>query len=146
MSEMTYFYNTLKEIYFCLDDGDRRFLSQYNLSVPRFFTLKYIGEQPGISPTELSVLMLSTKSNITRLIKGMESEGLVKRRPHTKDRRTICLYLTERGKSLVDEVSTRHASFNQERFSVLNDDLHALLDDLQEVKVVLEDQLGGLKI
>ena len=33
-------YTTLKEIYFSLDNGDRRLLEGYNLSVPRFYLLK----------------------------------------------------------------------------------------------------------
>ncbi len=135
-------YTTFKDIYFYLDDGDRRFFSQYNLTVPRFFTLKHIGEQPGISPTQLSALMLSDKSNITRLIRGMEAEGLLARHPHPTDGRTICLHLTETGAGLLKEVASRHVLYNQERFSSLSGDLSAFLDELVEVKGVLENQLA----
>jgi len=136
-------YTTFKEIYFYLDDGDRRFLSQYNLTVPRFYTLKHIGEQPGISPTQLSTLMLTDKSNITRLIRGMEAEGLVVRFPHATDGRTICLHLTDPGVELLSEVAARHALYNQQRFSFLSADQSAFLDELLGVKGVLENQLGG---
>ena len=140
MDEMK-IYNTLKEIYFYLDDGDRRFLGQYNLSVPRFFSLKHIREHPGISPTELSVRMLTDKSNITRMIRGLEADDLVIRKPNATDGRAICLYLTTSGQALLDEVSARHTSFNRDRFSDFSQDQMDLLAGLGAVSDLLADQL-----
>ncbi len=90
--------------------------------------------------------MLSDKSKITCLIQGIEAGGLVTRRPHPTDGRTICLYLTATGESLLDEVSTRHTSLNNQRWSFLSADLSELLERLQVVKVVLENQLDGNRI
>jgi DNA-binding MarR family transcriptional regulator len=114
-------YERLKEIFFLLDDGDRRLLAQYNLSLPRFYALFHLGDQPGLSVSELSDLMFCDKSNITRLIKGMEAEDLVCKRPHETDGRALRLFLTPEGQAVRDEVVEAHAAQNQRRFdSCLN--------------------------
>jgi DNA-binding MarR family transcriptional regulator len=140
---MTILYNKLKEIYLVLDDGDRQFLSRYNLTVPRFFVLKHIGENPGITMTKLSTLMLSDKSNITRLITGLEDEGLVERRRTDNDRRKICLHLTSAGESIFNASTQAHGVFNEQRFSSLNKKMEDLVDDLDRVKNKLSNHLSS---
>jgi hypothetical protein len=61
--------------------------------------------------------MFCDKSNITRLVRAMEEEGLVSRRPHESDGRSLRLFLTERGAILRNRVLTAHAGLNQERFA-----------------------------
>ena len=134
-------YNTLKEIYFSLDNGDRHLLEGYRLSVPRFYLLKHIADHPGMTLTQLSGLMLTDKSNITRLIKSVEAEGLVTRQQHESDGRALSLNLTEAGHRLLAAAYTAHANFTHERFAPLQAHATALLADLQKVKQVLDSQL-----
>jgi len=134
-------YNVLKEIYFCLDNGDRRVMDAYNLSVPRYYALKNIGENPGISLTHLSDLMLSDKSNITRLVKSIEDDGLVTRKPREGDRRSMSLYLTKRGQELLQKASAAHQAFIRDRFSEASVDIPLLLEQLSTLKRNLEQQL-----
>lgn len=134
-------YNTFKEIYFSLDNGDRRLLEGYKLSVPRFYLLKHISANPGITLTQLSGLMLTDKSNITRLIQSIEAEGLVTRQQHESDGRALSLNLTEAGHRLLAEAFTAHANFTHERFAPLQEQANTLLADLQHVKQVLDSQL-----
>ena len=117
MVNTTLLYNQLKDVFFLLDDGDRRLLERYGLTIPRFYTLYHISEQPGISPGRLSDLMLCDKSNITRLIKGLENDQLVERIPHESDGRTQRLYLTPAGQSLCQESQIAHQHFNHKRFN-----------------------------
>lgn len=142
--DMSAFYDTLKEIYLHLDDGDRRFLGQFRLTVPRFFLLRHINENPGISPTQLSALMLNDKSNITRLLRGVEDEGLVKRRPDQHDRRTIQLYLTRKGEGILSEAQGAHAAFNRHRFSQVRAELEQVSEVLSEIRSALEAQLAQM--
>ncbi|GAB4580835.1 MAG: hypothetical protein Fur0022_35780 [Anaerolineales bacterium] len=136
-------YTTLKEIYFSLDNGDRRLLEGYNLSVPRFYLLKHISENPGITLTQLSTLMLTDKSNITRLIKGVEAEGLVSKLQHETDGRALSLYITETGQRLLSAASTAHANFTQERFAPVHQHVNSLLAELIQVKQILDAQLDS---
>jgi len=109
-------YERLKEIFLLLDDGDRRLLARYNLSLPRFYALFHLGEKPGLSVSELSDLMFCDKSNITRLIKGMEAEELVCKRPHESDGRALRLFLTPQGAAIRDEAVEAHKAQNTRRF------------------------------
>lgn len=45
--------------------------------------------------------MFCDKSNITRLVRALEDEGIVCRRPHESDGRALRLYLTDQGGSFV---------------------------------------------
>lgn len=109
-------YTLLKEVFLLMEDGDRRLFSIYQLSQARFYALYHLGEHPGISSRELSDLMLCDKSNITRLIKGMESEQLVHREPHESDGRTLRLFLTSKGRQLRQQAITAHQRYNSDRF------------------------------
>ncbi|HNB53584.1 MAG TPA: MarR family transcriptional regulator [Anaerolineales bacterium] len=136
-------YTTLKEIYFSLDNGDRRLLEGYKLSVPRFYLLKHIAENPGITLTQLSTRMLTDKSNITRLIKGIEAEGLVTKQQHETDGRALSLYITETGQRILSSAQVAHSNFNQERFAPIREQVNGLLADLIQVKQILDAQLDN---
>ena len=61
--------------------------------------------------------MFCDRSNVTRLVRRLESEGLVTRQPHESDGRVLCSYLTEQGESLREEVRSAHRARNNKRFS-----------------------------
>lgn len=110
-------YTLLREIYLLLDQGDRELFAGYGLTIPRYSALLHLGRQPGLSASELSDLMYCDRSNVTRLVRRLESEGLVTRRPHESDGRVLCIYLTEQGESLREEVRSAHRARNNKRFS-----------------------------
>jgi DNA-binding MarR family transcriptional regulator len=61
--------------------------------------------------------MICDKSNITRLSKGLESDGLVVRQPHESDGRTLRLYLTETGETVRKQALAAHLAYNDQRLS-----------------------------
>jgi DNA-binding MarR family transcriptional regulator len=116
MSDPSEIYTLLKDIFFLLDDGDRRLFGSYNLSVSRFYILWHLGNEPGISSRRLSELMLHDKSNITRLTQGLEADGLIRRLPDASDGRALCLYLTEAGEAIRQRALDAHMAYNLRRF------------------------------
>lgn len=98
MSNEIAFCEALRRIVASIDHGDRQLLSQFSLTVPRYYALKRICENPGGSLTTLSALMLIDKSSTTRLIKSIEEEGLVRGLRSISDRRNYGLYLSKSGK------------------------------------------------
>lgn len=135
-------YNLLNEIFLILDDGDRRFFSQFDLTSPRFYALLHLGNMPGISLSELSNLMLCDKSNATRIIKGLEADGLVYRLPHESDGRAIRLYLTTQGREVRSQALASHRIYNQSRFDVLDEiNQDNLLLYLTQLKTGLREKL-----
>jgi DNA-binding MarR family transcriptional regulator len=116
MSDPQTLYSLINEIYLILDDGDRRLLNGFNLTSTRFYALVHISERPGISFSELSQLLLCDKSNASRIIRGLESEGLVVRRPHETDGRTSRLFLSSDGEELRRKASSAHQQYTIKRF------------------------------
>ncbi|MCA9998355.1 MAG: MarR family transcriptional regulator [Anaerolineales bacterium] len=120
MSDVEQLYNLLKESFFLLDDGDRRLFSQHDLSSPRFYALSHIAAEPGLSLSQLSDCMFCDKSNITRIIRGLERDGYLERRPHETDGRSLRLYLTEKGTAVYQTVATAHHASIQARLHQLD--------------------------
>lgn len=143
MSEKEALYNLLKETFILLDDGDRRLFSQYNLTPPRFYVLLHINEEPGISSSDLSLKLLCDKSNVTRIVKGLESTGLLEKRPHESDGRTQRLYLTEEGETIYNEVHTAHKTYNTARLDCLDELSNgSLMENLTTLNHALQASLG----
>jgi DNA-binding MarR family transcriptional regulator len=135
-------YHLLNEIFLILDDGDQRFFSRFNLTASRYYALFHLAQNPGISFSELSALMLCDKSNITRIIKGLEASGLVVRRPHESDGRVLRLFLSDEGAQICHAASIEHHQYNEMRFEELG---HLAQDDLlgllQRLKAALRQRL-----
>lgn len=143
MADPTDIYSLLKEIFLLLDDGDRRLFDRFSLTVPRFYVLFHLGEEPGISVSQLSRLMFCDKSNITRLIHGLQSEGLVTRRAHESDGRVLRLFLTQQGEELRSEVVAAHKAANQRRIgqNLTEREQGELLQFLDKLRANLQSDL-----
>ncbi len=111
------FYELLKAIFLHIDNHEKAFLSQYGLSLPRFFTMYHISTHPGINYIDLSDLMLCTKSNTTRIVQSMQKDGLVTRNSHPQDGRSFQLFLTENGKALLNRVYPEYQALVDELMS-----------------------------
>ena len=142
--EASALYNVLKEIFLLLEDGDRRLLAAFTLTIPRFYALNHLGKHPGLSVSELSVLMFCDKSNVTRLVQSMEAEELVRRQDHESDGRVHCLFLTPLGEKLRQEVLALHRQFNADRFGASMDplELAALFSSLETIRDALQFELA----
>jgi DNA-binding MarR family transcriptional regulator len=114
-------YNLLKEAFLLLDFGDRHLFNRYNLTAPRFYALYHLNQEPGISSTQLSNRMFCDKSNATRIIKGLEAEGYVTKKPHETDGRSQRLYLTDEGTAVCQKVIVAHQAFNKERLDCISE-------------------------
>lgn len=55
------------------------------------------------TPADLRTQLNLTSPGITKRIDQVESKGLIERRPHPTDRRSVTLHLTAAGKALADE-------------------------------------------
>lgn len=92
----------------------------------------------GSTPAELSRHLLVTAGNITGLVDRMEKAGLVSRTPDAKDRRTIRLHLTDKGKELARTVIPKHSQDIRDAFGSLDE------TELAELRRLLDKLIGGL--
>jgi len=121
MTDKVHLYDLIKESFLLLDFGDRLLLERFSLTVPRYYALTHIANEPGLLPSLLSRRMFCDKSNITRLIQGLASDGLIERRPHEKDGRAQRLYLTDAGTELHRQAATAHQQYVKVRLGALED-------------------------
>jgi DNA-binding MarR family transcriptional regulator len=135
MSAAEQLYNLLKETFLLLDDGDRQFFTRFNLTAPRYYALFHLGQEPGISASQLSDRMLCDKSNASRIVQGLEADGYIERKPHETDGRTLRLFLTEAGTAVYQQVLSAHQAYNEARFGSLSqkeqEDLLSILTRLK---------------
>lgn len=91
----------------------------HELSPARARTLVTVAETPGIQMRQLAEQMNVTGRTVTKLVDGLERDGLVRRVPNTTDRRVTHIELTRSGKGQLDEVRTEHAAMWESAFGTL---------------------------
>ncbi len=129
-------YHLFHDIYVLLDAGDRRVLEQFGLSGAQFRVLTLLGAQPDWRLIDLSEALLVARSTITRVIDGLEREGLVGRVKDAHDRRAYRLRLTDSGRERLRQAHIAHERSLVERFVRLEDgdqrDLTGFLENLRQ--------------
>jgi DNA-binding MarR family transcriptional regulator len=63
-----------------------------------------ISGEDGLPPWELADHLGVARATITRLLDGLEHDGLVERRPSKSDRRSLLVHLSARGRALLRRV------------------------------------------
>lgn len=82
-----------------------------------------------LKPSELSKMMFRSKQTITKIVDGLERDGMVKREPIGKDRRSRGVAITRKGMDSVKDnlpgifeaTNTAMASLSQEEMEGLKD-------------------------
>jgi MarR family transcriptional regulator for hemolysin len=74
------------------------------LTLPQCRTLMRLAENEGVSQVKLAELTDLEPMTLVRILDRMEAEGLLERRGDPRDRRVRCLYLTTKGKPLLDVI------------------------------------------
>jgi DNA-binding MarR family transcriptional regulator len=135
-------YSLIQQIFLLGDDLDRRLLAGFDLSVSRFNLLKHLADRGPLTATNLCTLLLCDKANVTRLLDGLEREGLVKRTPDENDGRRTCITLTPTGETRLQEANAAYKASVINRFSGLSlSDKSSLNETLNQIKTTLQEQL-----
>lgn len=94
-------------------------------------TLLRTGPPHVLSPNQLLATMMVTSGTMTNRIDQLEKEGLVSRVQNPKDKRSVMVKLTEKGRLIIDDAVTDHVDTQTRLVSVIDehqrDDLNALL-------------------
>ncbi len=97
----------------------RRRLAE-DCTLPRFDLLANLEREDGQTLAALSRRMLVTAGNLTGLVDRAERDGVVERRPDPGDRRLSRVFLTSRGRDLIQGVIPAHAQHVSELLSTLD--------------------------
>jgi DNA-binding MarR family transcriptional regulator len=79
-------------------------LQPYGITPPQWGALVRLSERDGQSLSEIGARALFDGPTMTGIVDRLEGSGLVERRRDSVDRRVINLYLTERGRSLIESL------------------------------------------
>lgn len=139
MNDRVHLYDLIKESFLLLDFGDRLLLEKFALTVPRYYALTHIANEPGLLPSLLSRRMFCDKSNITRLLQGLENDGLIERQPHETDGRAQRLYLTDAGAELHDRAAAAHRHYIEIRLKGLE---NCSADEVTDILTFLNQSLA----
>ena len=131
-------YESLKSIFLHIDNHEKAFLAPFGLNIPRFYVLMHVQKNPGINYIELSELLLCTKSNTTRIIRGMLQDGLIIRENDPTDRRSYRLTLSREGSQLLNKIYPEYVKLVDRLMSMLDEKkLDAYLLSSQEIENTL---------
>jgi DNA-binding MarR family transcriptional regulator len=106
----------LARVFEKVDRASAEHLRRWGLSVAQFDVLAQVGATEGLSQQELAAKLLVTKGNVTQLLDRMQRDGLIVR---CQEGRTNCLFLTEKGHRLYEEVVPAQEAFIAARFAPL---------------------------
>jgi DNA-binding MarR family transcriptional regulator len=96
------------------------FEREMGVSAGTWFTLTLLAREDGISQGELGQRFDVDPSRVTRLAKRLEKEGLLRRERDRGDNRVIRMYLTGKGRSLIEGLSDRRERFDRRVGAVLS--------------------------
>jgi MarR family transcriptional regulator, 2-MHQ and catechol-resistance regulon repressor len=121
-------------------------IKSFGLTEPQFSVLECLGHLGPLTSGELSKKMLVSGGNTTVVVDNLENIGLVERRHSKKDRRTIYVQLTAKGKKLFDEIFSQHARYVSKIASVLTEqEQERLAQLLKKLGLALQEQIHNLR-
>ncbi len=92
----------------------------------------------GVPATKIAPLMGMGTSSLTRLLKTMETDGLIYRQPDKQDKRVVRIFLTEKGVHLREKAKSIVLNFNEKLFKKIN---KREMDAFIKVSSIIRDQI-----
>ncbi len=115
------------------------FEREMGVSAGTWFTLALLVKKGGMSQGELSQKFEIDPSRVTRLAKRLEKESLILRKRDPEDHRIVRMFLTKKGKRLVEDLSEHRESFDRRIATLLSP------GELKELRRMLGVVAEGMK-
>lgn len=116
-----------------------QYRKRFALKTTEWRIMAVLGDGGPLTQRELSQLTLMDKVPVNRACKALESRGLAKRMPNTRDGRSHLLELTEEGRAVHAGIMPLAVKIEDELFSVLTD---AERESLRAMLLRVRDQAG----
>lgn len=122
-----------------LQKTSKRMKSAIGVTGPQRLVVRIVGRFPGIPAGQIAELLHVHPSTLTGILKRLERQGLIRRRPDPKDRRRAFLGITEKGRR-IDAAGAGTVEAAVER--VISGAGRAKLDSAREVLMHFAAALG----
>ena len=96
------------------------YLSDFDITTEQWTVLNRLLQKDGYNQKELSIDSFKEQAAITRTLDILENKGLVERKKSPADRREYLVYITEKGKRLLEETLPYAKQYNDLLNSVLD--------------------------
>jgi DNA-binding MarR family transcriptional regulator len=103
----------------------------------RFPALAIIHLNPGISQSALGRAIARDKSTVSPLIKDLQQNGFISRKPSPHDRRSVTLALTKKGERTLEKLHTRAAEHESELDKIVGTSKGRLMSLLDKIIVTM---------
>jgi len=99
-----------------------------------------------LTPTQLAKLLLRSRNSVSKLLEGLEKDGLVRRYHPKNNRRTVYAEVTAEGLSFTMTRLKAITSLEEEIRSCLDEgELKTLVDLTRKLRLALIEKITGLK-
>jgi DNA-binding MarR family transcriptional regulator len=90
--------------YFRLRNNLQKRITQYGITPEQWVILNKLYQKDGYTQKELSTQVAKDQASLTRMLDRLEKRYLIKRTVSPTDRRAFEIYITEKGRSLREEI------------------------------------------
>jgi DNA-binding MarR family transcriptional regulator len=112
---------------------------QYGGTMATGYVLLNINSEEGSAATKIAPLMGLEARSLTRILKSMEEEGLIRRQADAKDRRSIRIFLTQRGLAMKERAKGVVIAFNEAiKRQIPQEKLEVFLEVVQDITRISE--------
>jgi DNA-binding MarR family transcriptional regulator len=81
-----------------------------------------IGHNPGINVTELAKILEITKSSASEFVSKLVKDGLVRKARDVENSKDVLLFVTAKGRTIMEEMDRRHVLMFQDLKQILGDE------------------------
>lgn len=99
------------------------FFAGYGLSTGKFAVMMLLMRHPDavLTPSDCAELSGASRGTMTKLLAGLERQGLIIREPHPIDGRMARVRLSEQGMSLLEKILPEHLRLTTRLMATLSD-------------------------
>ncbi len=125
----------LARSYKAIHNDSDQMLKDYGLTKGQFAVMEALYSKGGLTVSELIDKVLTTSGNMTVLISNLEKSGCIVRTRNEEDKRSYKISLTEKGKSVMEEIFPKHMEAIGDKLSVLtNEEKMEVIKILKKIK------------
>lgn len=104
----------------------------YDITFEQWTVLNVLYVEPGLIQSEIANKTYKDKTNITRILDVLSKKGYVVRKSHGKDRRSSCIYLTDAGRKMFNDLIPCVESMNEQFRKGISDEELEILKSIME--------------
>ena len=133
-------YNAAHQLMRLFRQCHRQYLEQHNLFVGQPKILSTLNQHPGLSQQELTTLTQGGKETVSMSVRRLMKNGLIKREIDPVDKRKYSLFLTDKGKEVLETVEKGIkklndyllSGFNEEEISQLTFFIQRIIENMED--------------